>query len=63
MDPVSLQEDSDKLATPELIQFGISNPIFYSETATKPFTFQHFWFLIMDTLWTTRLCSELAREP
>lgn len=63
MDPASLQEDSDKLATPELTQFGISNPIFYSETATKPFTFQHFWFLIMDMLWTTRLCSELAREP
>jgi len=48
MVPVSHQEVSDKLAMRELIQFGISNPIFSSEIETKLFTFLHFWFLIMD---------------
>jgi len=40
MDQVSPQEDSDKLAMPELTPFGISNPISFSETETKLFTFQ-----------------------
>lgn len=61
MDPVSHQEDSDRHAMPEPTLFGISNLTFSSETETKLFIFQHFWFLTTDMLWTIKLYSELVR--
>jgi len=59
---VSLQEDSEKLAMPELTLFGTSSLIFSSETETKLFTFQLFWSLITDMPWTIKLCSEHVKE-
>jgi hypothetical protein len=62
MDQASHQEDSEKPAMQELIQFGILSQIFSSEIETKLFTFPPFWFHIMDMLWMTKLYSELVKE-